>query len=204
MTGELNFCWCRSITIRTFRLSVFFLNEEKSTFPGFSLLFYFFLFIYYLSAVSASYQASVAQIRWCEWLSATWQEGNFRLRAHAGKARLYNWLFFFKSANFKQLYRQTERHSPTYRKVTFQKVRRKSVLSAGMVKYVCRLRTRESNWNPDLNTSEPDVCGFVHHSITHIENPTRCPSISKFISYLYEAQHVSGGTSPIMRSLKLH
>ena len=25
-----------------------------------------------------------------------------------------------------------------------------------------------------------------------------------FISYLYEAQHVSGGTPPIIRSLKLH
>jgi len=25
-----------------------------------------------------------------------------------------------------------------------------------------------------------DVCGFVHHSIIHIENPTRCHSVPKF------------------------
>jgi hypothetical protein len=37
------------------------------------------------------------------------------------------------------------------------------------------------------------------------KNPTRCNSVSKFIiSYLYEAQHVSGDTPPIIRSLKLH
>jgi len=37
------------------------------------------------------------------------------------------------------------------------------------------------------------------------KNPTRCNSVSKFIiSYLYEAQHVSGNTPPIIRSLKLH
>ena len=46
------------------------------------------------------------------------------------------------------------------------------------------------------------VCGSVHHSVIHIE--TRCHSVSKFISYLYEAQHVSGDTPPIIRSLKLH
>ena len=44
----------------------------------------------------------------------------------------------------------------------------------------------------------------MHHSIIHIENPTRCNSVSKFISYLYEAQHVSEDTPPIIRSLKLH
>jgi len=32
----------------------------------------------------------------------------------------------------------------------------------------------------------------------------RCNSASKFIPYLYEAQHVSGDTPPIIRSLKLH
>jgi hypothetical protein len=38
----------------------------------------------------------------------------------------------------------------------------------------------------------------------HKENPTRCNSISKyFVSYLCEAQHVSGDTPPIIRSLKL-
>jgi len=37
------------------------------------------------------------------------------------------------------------------------------------------------------------------------KNPTRCNSVSKFIiTYLYEAQHVSGDTPPIIRSLKLH
>jgi hypothetical protein len=36
-------------------------------------------------------------------------------------------------------------------------------------------------------------------------NQTRCNSVSKFaISYLYEAQHVSGDTPLIIRSLKLH
>jgi hypothetical protein len=37
------------------------------------------------------------------------------------------------------------------------------------------------------------------------KNPTRCNNLSKFIiPYLYEAQHVSGDTTPIIRSLKLH
>jgi len=37
------------------------------------------------------------------------------------------------------------------------------------------------------------------------KNPTRCNSVSKFIiPYLCEAQHVSGDTPPIIRSLKLH
>ena len=37
------------------------------------------------------------------------------------------------------------------------------------------------------------------------KNPIRCNSVSKFIiPYLYEAQHVSGDTPPIIRSLKLH
>jgi hypothetical protein len=38
--------------------------------------------------------------------------------------------------------------------------------------------------------SELHVCGLVHHSIIHIENPTRCNIVSKLIiPYLYEAQH---------------
>jgi hypothetical protein len=37
------------------------------------------------------------------------------------------------------------------------------------------------------------------------QNPTRYNNISKFVTpYLYEAQHVSGDTTPIIRSLKLH
>jgi hypothetical protein len=36
------------------------------------------------------------------------------------------------------------------------------------------------------------------------KNSTRCNSVSKYIiPYLYEAQHVSGDTPPIIRSLKL-
>ena len=38
-----------------------------------------------------------------------------------------------------------------------------------------------------------------------IKNPTRCNSVSYFISpYLYEAQHVLGNKPPTIRSLKLH
>jgi len=38
------------------------------------------------------------------------------------------------------------------------------------------------------------------------KDPTRCNNVSKFfiILYLYKAQHVSGDTPPIIRSLKLH
>jgi hypothetical protein len=55
---------------------------------------------------------------------------------------------------------------------------------------------------------------YVHIQIFHYsedgnrkfiqKNPTRCNSVSKLIQYLYEAQHVSGDTPPIIRSLKLH
>jgi hypothetical protein len=40
----------------------------------------------------------------------------------------------------------------------------------------------------------------------HKENPSRCNNVSTFfiLTYLYEAQHVSGDTPPIIRSLKLH
>jgi hypothetical protein len=37
------------------------------------------------------------------------------------------------------------------------------------------------------------------------KNSTRCNNVSIFIiPYSYEAQHVSGDTPPIIRSLKLH
>jgi hypothetical protein len=50
-----------------------------------------------------------------------------------------------------------------------------------------------------------DVRGSVHHIIIHKENPTRCNSVSNFnIPNLYKAQHVSGETTLIIRSLKLH
>jgi len=49
----------------------------------------------------------------------------------------------------------------------------------------------------NLNDEETQY-GFIQ------KNPTRCNSVSKFtIPYLYEAQHVSGDTPPIIRSLKL-
>jgi len=50
-----------------------------------------------------------------------------------------------------------------------------------------------------------DVCGSVHHSTIRTENPARYTVYQNFIfPYLYEAQHVSGDTPPIIRSLKLH
>ena len=56
---------------------------------------------------------------------------------------------------------------------------------------------------PYRDSSLLDVRGSVHHSIVHIKNATRCNHVSKFISYLFEAQHISGDTPPIIRSLKL-
>jgi len=41
-----------------------------------------------------------------------------------------------------------------------------------------------------------DVRGSVHRSIIYAKNPTRCKSVSKFIPYLYKAQHVSGDKTP--------
>ena len=50
-----------------------------------------------------------------------------------------------------------------------------------------------------------DVRGFVHYCTIHKENLTGCNNVPNFIiPYLHEAQHVSGDTSPISRSLKLH
>ena len=58
----------------------------------------------------------------------------------------------------------------------------------------------------NLEFCKLEVRGSVHHSTIHTtKNSTRCNSVSKFIiPYLYEAQHVSGDTPPIIRSLKLH
>jgi hypothetical protein len=46
----------------------------------------------------------------------------------------------------------------------------------------------------------------MHHSTIHKEKIQQDATIYKnfIIAYLYEAQHVSGDTSPIIRSLKLH
>jgi hypothetical protein len=46
-------------------------------------------------------------------------------------------------------------------------------------------------------------CQLLSHFIR--KNPTICNNVSKFYySKLYEAQHVSGDTPPIIRSLRLH
>ena len=54
--------------------------------------------------------------------------------------------------------------------------------------------------------SNLDVRGSVHHSKTHKEKIRQDATMYQnfIIPYLYEAQHVSGDTPPIIRSLKLH
>ena len=48
-----------------------------------------------------------------------------------------------------------------------------------------------------------DVCGSVHHSIIHIENPTRCHSLFKFSFHIYmKINMFSGHTPPTIRSHK--
>jgi hypothetical protein len=51
-----------------------------------------------------------------------------------------------------------------------------------------------------------DVRGSVHHSTIHKEKTNKMQQCIKIfiVLYLYEAQHVSGDTPPIIRSLKLH
>jgi len=45
----------------------------------------------------------------------------------------------------------------------------------------------------------------VHHSIIHIKKIQQDATMyQNFISYLYEAQHVSDDTPPVIRSLKLN
>jgi hypothetical protein len=46
----------------------------------------------------------------------------------------------------------------------------------------------------------------IHFTILTAKTPIRCNSVSKFLLFLIlnEAQHVSGDTPPIIRSLKLH
>jgi len=54
------------------------------------------------------------------------------------------------------------------------------------------------------DTKLEHLSSMLHVSI-HTENPTRCNSVSKFITpCLYEAQHVSDDSPPIIRRLKLH
>jgi len=51
-----------------------------------------------------------------------------------------------------------------------------------------------------------DVCGSVHHSTILTEKSNKMQQCIKIllIFILSEAQHVSGDTPPIIRSLKLH
>ena len=51
-----------------------------------------------------------------------------------------------------------------------------------------------------------DVCGSVHHSTILTEKPNKMQQCIKILLFLIlnEAQHVSGDTPPIIRSLKLH
>jgi hypothetical protein len=52
---------------------------------------------------------------------------------------------------------------------------------------------------------EFDVRGSMHHSTIHIEKSNKMQKcINIIIPYLYVAQHVSGDTRPIIKSLKLH
>jgi hypothetical protein len=51
-----------------------------------------------------------------------------------------------------------------------------------------------------------DVCGSAHYSTIHKKKIQQDATTYQnfIIPYLYEAQHVSGDTPPIIRSLKLH
>ena len=51
-----------------------------------------------------------------------------------------------------------------------------------------------------------NVRGSAHHGTIHKEKSNKMQQCVNFfiIPYLYEAQHVSGETPPIIRSLKLH
>ena len=53
---------------------------------------------------------------------------------------------------------------------------------------------------------ELDVRGYIHHSTIRKEKFNKNATMYQnfIIPYLYEAQHVSGDTQPIIRSLKLH
>jgi len=50
-----------------------------------------------------------------------------------------------------------------------------------------------------------DVRESMHNSIIHIKKIQQDATVyQNFISYLYEAQHVSGETPPVIRSRKRH
>jgi hypothetical protein len=69
----------------------------------------------------------------------------------------------------------------------------KSFLTAGRI-----LTYRQRPW--------PVASVKLSAKSSYSENPTRCNSLSKFVSFfiLNEAQHVLGDTPPIIRRLKLH
>ena len=59
----------------------------------------------------------------------------------------------------------------------------------------------------EMRNLQFDVRESVHHStILTVKHSTRCKSVIKILLFiiLNEAQHVSGDTPPIIRSLKLH
>ena len=65
----------------------------------------------------------------------------------------------------------------------------------------------DNMYNPFMEDDfkELDVCGSVHHSTIHKEKSNKMHQCIKIfiIPYLYEAQHVSGDTPPIIRSLNM-
>jgi hypothetical protein len=69
----------------------------------------------------------------------------------------------------------------------------------------CRFDGNAYNNLVNNPTCEISSSGIYMMKIFTQKNPTRCNSVSKFIiPYLYKAQHVSGETPHIIRSLKLH
>jgi len=69
----------------------------------------------------------------------------------------------------------------------------------------CRFDGNAYNNLVNNPTCEISSSGIYMMKLFIEKNPTRCNSVSKFIiPYLYEAQHISGDTPPIIRSLKLH
>jgi hypothetical protein len=57
---------------------------------------------------------------------------------------------------------------------------------------------------PQWHYKQSDVRGYVNQNNSQRKSNKMQQSIKIFVSYLYETQHVSGDTPPIIRSLKLH
>jgi len=76
---------------------------------------------------------------------------------------------------------------------------------SGVATYSCASPIRL--YDVEGNNYKFDVRGSVHHSTNlTVKNPTGCNSVIKILLSLIlnKAQHVSGYTPPIIRSLKLH